>query len=69
LFLGFIKEGNLQVKFVYTRNKLLSRILDAAAAAAVAAAAGINKWKHQLRRTANDFSTRDAECIEGDGGI
>jgi len=29
---------------------------------------GINKRKHQLRRTASVFSTPVAECIEGDGG-
>jgi len=64
LFLGFTEDGSLQNKFVYTRDKLLSRMLDAAAAAA-----GINKRKHQLRRKTNDLSTRVAECTEGDGGI
>lgn len=49
MVLGFTEDGNLQNKFVYTRDKLLSRMLDAAAA-------GIKKRKHQLRRKANDLA-------------
>ena len=61
MFLGFSDERYLQKKVMYARDKLLSRMLDAAA--------GINKRKHQLRRTASDLSTRAAKFIEGDGGI
>jgi hypothetical protein len=44
-----------------TRDELLARILDAAAC--------IRKREDQLRRTTRDLSTRDAKCIEVDGGI
>jgi hypothetical protein len=58
--LGLMKsEANKTA--VDTQDKLLARILDAAAR--------IKKREHQLRRTTRDLHTRVAECTEVDAGI
>ena len=46
---------------VYTRDKLLARILDAVAR--------IKEREDQLRRTTRDLRTRIAKCTEVVGGI
>jgi hypothetical protein len=57
---GWMKCEVNQIK-VDTRDKLLSRSLDAASR--------IKKGEDQLRRITRDLRTGLAKCIEADGGI
>jgi hypothetical protein len=54
-------KGEVHTRNVDTRDKLLARILDAAA--------GIKNREDQLRSTTRELRTRVAKCTEVDGGI